>query len=252
MQNPSFEQVTGPASAANPNYYYGGIAPAATGSVMRDTAATTGVPGWTATNIYPEPAYPRVLAVENGVFLGQTTSHGTKFALIPGFLGARPQELVGRLAPATAPGTAYVLSANVAKRGLMNPPKVQLWLRNSGTGAVSSPLVHLAGPQPIDWTRVTGSVTANVSYDQVVLRYEMAPNDSVYQGTILAGSLTWLGLADDIRVCKATGHVPAGGRWTTARVAGAAVLGVILLGFVLGVLRRFRTRGRYSSATVRG
>lgn len=252
MQNPSFEQVTGPASAPQSAYYFGGLAAGASGSVMRDTVATTGVPGWTATNIYPEPTYPRVLVVENGVFLGQTTSNGTKLALIPGFLGARPQELVGRLAPATSPGTTYVLSADVAKVGVIYPPKVQLWLRNSGTGAVSSPLVQLAGPQPIDWTRVIGSVTANVSYDQVVLRYQKVPADSWIEEFIYGGIDTWLGLADDIRVCKAAGHALPVGWWTTARVVTAAVLGTLLAGLAWGVTRRFRTRGRLAAATVRG
>lgn len=201
----------------------------------------------------PESSYPRVLVIDNGAYLGQTTSHGSKFALVPGWLGTRPQEIVGTLATATNPGTTYVLSADIAKIGMAYSPTVQLWLRNSGTGAQSAPLVQPPGPLSINWTRVTGTVTANVSYDQVVVRYQEVPHD--FWENFILGNSTWLGLADDLRVCKAAAalHERPAGWWTTARVVGGSVLGAIVVG-ALGwrVRRRFRTRGRNSSATVRG
>jgi hypothetical protein len=242
--NPSFEQVSGSSSAAQSGYF-SIMAQGATGWAMKQTAATSGVPFWTGTNVYPDQGYPRVLVISNGAYLGQTTSHGTKFALVPGWLGTRPQEIVGTLATATNPGTTYVLSADIAKIGMAYSPTVQLWLRNSGTGAQSAAVVQPPGALSINWRRATGTVTANVSYDQVVVRYQEVPHD-FWQNFVL-GNSTWLGLADDLRVCRAATALDAApaGWWTTSRVVGGSILGAVVVG-ALGwhVRRRSGTKGR--------
>jgi hypothetical protein len=166
------------------------------------------------------------------------------FPLPPAFDGSKlaslssGQGLVGTLSAPTTVGATYVLSVRVLRVDAAAQPAVELRLRNSGSGAQSAAATQVSGTQVLTWALVTGTATANAGYDRVVLRQQTA------------GAL----FVDDVRVCKAAGSLQAGptGWWTTARVVGAAVLGALLVGAGVAVRRRFRTRGRYSTATVRG
>ncbi len=249
VQNPSFEQVSAAPVAAQSGFF-GIMTPGGTGWPIRQTAGTTGVPSWTTTTVYGQQ-YPPALVVDNGTFLPTSTAHGARFAVLPGWLGERPQQLVGTLATPTTAGTTYVLSAAIGRFGMAWAPNVKLWLRNSATGAQSAALLHPSSGHDFTWSLVTGTVSGGVSYDQVVLRFQEHWENS-YDPWIFGGP-SWEGFADDLRLCKAAAVVRPPGWWTTANVvAAAAALGVLVLGVGWALRGRFRSRGRYSAATVRG
>ena len=257
-QNPGFEQVSGPGSSAYDAYPLG-IALGGIGWPMRESAATSDVPSWTGTNVYPDPGYPRVKVLTNGTFLLQTTPYGSRSALVPGFRPDRPQEIVGVLSSPTSIGATYVLSAQINALDMTGSraPTVELRLRESATGTQSAPFVTpsttAGGSQ--NWAVLTGAVTANAHYDRVVLRFQGVLNEggipSAITSTYGPGG-QFLGLIDDVRVCKAALYDRPPGWWTTVRAVGAAVLGSVLIAGLVWGRRRFRTRGRLSAATVRG
>jgi hypothetical protein len=172
---------------------------------------------------------------------------GSKYALLRNYPGAATMGLVGALSPRTNVGSTYVLSAEVATdKAALDVPTFDVRLRNSTTGAQSAPVVQAAVAHATTWTRLTGTVTTNAQFDQVVLRHSFQPGG--------AGG-TRHGLIDDVQLCELAVALPEhpAGWWTTARLVGAAVLGgLLVIGLGLGGRRRFRTRGRNSSATVRG
>lgn len=238
VQNPGFEQVSGP-STPQQSGFFSILSQGATGWNLT-APSSAGVPGWTGTSVYGL-GYPRVAVVNNGTYLGQTTPHGTRFALVPGWLGNRPEQIAGTLTPPASAGQAYLLSVDIAKIGMGYPPKVELWLRNSVTGAQSASLVQQPGNLSINWQRLAGVLTTTASYDQVVLRFAEVPQD--YWNNYFLGPSTWLGLADDLRVCRVATSLPAirTGFWTSQRAVGVAAVGAVFLG-TLGwiVLRRLR------------
>ncbi len=220
VQNPGFEAV--------------GISTVSSGTVWRIyEAGTTEVPHWTRKT--PQSSWPSVLV--NPALHGLTHQpiQGSKYAVLRNYPGYGIQELFGTLSPSTGVGSTYLVSAQIATdKAALNPPTFEVWLRNSSTGAHSAPVVRTAVAHATDWTLLSGTVTTTAHFDQVVLRHTITN----------PGSGQRHGLVDDVRVCKAAGHVQPPGWWTTARAVGAAVLGSVLVAGLVWGRRRFRTRPR--------
>ena len=181
VQNPSFELVSGPPDV-------NGMWP------MLDTNATTQVPFWTRTETSSHPPVGIINGSQYG--LPQVGSQGPRYGYTSSYVNAQDQVqgFTGTLSIPTSVGATYLLSVAVNALSLPIPtgPTFEARLRNGGTGAESAPLVSAAIPFTPNWALVTGAVTANTTYDQVVLRYRAA-----------APETPWWGIVDDVHLCQA-------------------------------------------------
>jgi len=167
---------------------------------MLDTNATTQVPFWTRAEALSNPP----VAIQNGSQYGlpQVGSQGPRYGYTSSNVNTevQVQGFTGTLSSSTSVGATYVL--NLAVNALSFPvptgPIFEARLRNAGTGVESAPVVSAAIPFTPNWTLVTGAVTANNAYDQVVLRYRAAAPDA-----------PWWGIVDDVHLCQAVLIAPA-------------------------------------------
>jgi len=233
VQNPGFEQVTGPGHFGSGNF--GSVGPYWT-ATFGPYALQTEVPHWTMAD--QSAGLPNVDAT--GPPFGPPTAFQGKHARLEPQPPALPDMgLAGELSATTNVGAVYVLSARITTALLAaHPSTFELRLRNSATGTQSAPAAQALIPPPgtTQWVLLTGVVTANANYNQVVLRYHM---NYVPDATG--------GFVDDVQVCQATA-VPHGGTgwWTLWHaVAVAVAFGVLILGGLGGLWRR---RGRYRRA----
>jgi hypothetical protein len=164
VSNPSFEVVNGGAWE------------------VRETTSTQ-VPQWTRTDASLPPPYVRDNASSSAAV---PAADGTKL-LINAW---ENQGFVGELWTPAHAGTTYVMSAKVAFSSTSSTNTgIEMWLRDSATGAVSAPVMNSVLPAP-NWVSISGTVTPSGQYDRIVLRHT-APQ---YGG--------W-GYVDDVHLCAA-------------------------------------------------
>jgi hypothetical protein len=164
---------------------------------------------------------------------------GSKFAVVaPGL--PQPQGLRGQLSATTSVGATYVLSAEIklpfAAAGSAYASTITLGLRNSATGAQSAPFVGSYN-YATNWTFLSGTVTANANYDEVVLLWE--DGLSSFAGVVLA-----FALVDDVHLCEIAAAKHVTGLWTTWPGIVVAVAVLILGGLSVWWVRRRRLVGR--------
>jgi hypothetical protein len=214
VQNPSFEQVSGPGPWS---------------WVLGATA--TVVPHWTQANVTFSHPYVGEGWPPDGV----TAFQGIRNAVIPKVpFGYQDQGIAGELYAPTNVGTAYVMSVRITRGPYWQSATstFELRLRNSATGAESAPVVQASGifqDSWPNWVLLTGVVTPNANYDRVVLRYHSG-SYNIQDGYV-----------DDVHLCEATAApLHPAGWWTMWSGLTVGLVVVILGGLLVWGLRRKR------------
>lgn len=224
VRNPGFESVTGPGTQRS---YWQGGRPFVSWDVLE--AATSKVPHWTQA----ESSLQHPMVTGQGGLGSTLVPFDAKYALLPGYHN-QAQGLIGVLSSPTTAGATYQVSAKVAKSPPIGLHSVEfaLRLRKSVTGALSASLVAIPlGFQDVDtWFQLTGMITADTDYDQVLLtsgfQYGPGPGQNY-------------GLVDDVGVCGAT-NPPEPTTWGLRVAIGVALVGLILGAVIVFLLRRGR------------
>lgn len=227
VQNSSFEQVTGPSTPLAGSYISGQLG-------WNVDPATTKVPHW-KTEVAGAGSF---VSNATTVFMGsqwypQTAFLGSKYAAMTMSLDYL-YGFIGELSATTTVGATYVLSvqaktSNPTTSSWFSHSKVALRLRNSTTHAESPLAVQTNFTQTNSWELISGTVTANAHYDQVVLRHTLQWSFWTFSlGTVFMGPVAF----DDVHLCQIAAKP---GWWTLGHSLVVGLVAVIAVG-VLGGL----------------